>query len=123
MTLYPCPKPLPKEPEPKAWKSARPKTDPVLEAWKLHIKHLAGEVCEMAGLHHTCRGELDAHHILSRGAHPALKVEVSNGVALCRVAHDLAHRARWFKPRFHAWLDEKYPGRRARLAERARQHA
>lgn len=120
MTFYPQPKPLPKEPEPKAWKSTRPKTDPVLEAWKLHIKHLAGEVCEMAGLHHTCRGELDAHHVLGKGAYPHLIVDRDNGVALCRVAHDLVHRARWFKPYWSAWFNEKFPGRKARLEERAR---
>jgi hypothetical protein len=123
VTLYPQPKPLPAVPEKKERKSSRPKADPMLEAWKAHIKSLAGDVCEMAGLYHDCRGPLDAHHVIGRGAHPHMTLDRDNGVALCREAHDLVHRARWFKPRWWGWFNEKFPGRKALLEERARQHA
>lgn len=117
------PKPLPDVPEPKERISSRPKADPMLDAWKAHVKSLAGEVCEMAGLHHTCRGPLDAHHLVGKGAHPRMRIDPENGIALCRVAHDLVHRARWFKPRYTAWFNEKYPGRKARLEVRAMLHS
>lgn len=119
MTLFPCPKPLPQVPEPKEQKSKRPKLDPVLEAWKVHIKSKAGDACEMKGLHHKCWGDLDAHHVIGKGAHPRMVTDPENGVALCRAAHDLVHKTRWFKPHFNVWFDEKYPGRRARLDAKA----
>lgn len=118
MTMLP--KPLPSAPEPKGRKSLRPKADPVLDAWKVHIKARAAFVCEMRGLQHVCRGELDAHHVLTRGAHPRLTTDPDNGAALCRVAHDLFHRTHWFKPHFWSWFNEKYPGRKAELERRSR---
>jgi len=119
MTIYPQPKPLPKGPEPKERKTARQKADPVLDAWKVHIKSRVGHVCEMAGLQHRCWGDLDAHHVIGKGSHPRMKVDQENGVALCRGAHDLFHKTRWFKPHFWAWFSEKYPGRRERLEKKA----
>jgi hypothetical protein len=119
----PCPKPLPQVPEPKVQKTARPKVDPVLEAWKVHIKSKAGDVCEMKGLHHKCWGELDAPHVIGKGAHPRLKVDPENGVALCRTAHNGVHRSRWFKVLFGVWFNEKYPGRRERLEKKAQREA
>jgi hypothetical protein len=117
--IFPQPKPLPDVPEPKERRTARPKPDALLEAWKVRVKSWAGNVCEMAALHHKCWGELDAHHVISKGSHPRMKVDEENGVALCRGAHDLVHKARWFKPHFWAWFNEKYPGRKARLEKKA----
>jgi hypothetical protein len=119
MTLYPCPKPMPAEPEPKAQKTTRQKTDPAIEAWKADVKSRAGIVCEMAGLQHKCWGGSDVHHVIGKGAHPRLRVDPDNGCVLCRGAHDLVHRKRWFKPYFWAWFMAKYPGRRGRLEAKA----
>jgi hypothetical protein len=115
------PKPLPQEPKKKGLRPTdrAESKDRALEAWKREVKARAGNVCEMAGLHHRCASLLDAHHILSRGAHPRLALDLENGVALCRNAHDLVHRSRWFKPYFKAWVDEKFPGRRERLLAKA----
>ena len=119
MTLA-FPKPLPAAPK----KKGGPRTergqakDAAMDAWKAEIKARAGSVCEMAGIYHTCRSPLDAHHVMGKGAHPRLALDLENGVALCRCAHDLVHRSRWFKPHFWAFFDGKYPGRREQLQQK-----
>lgn len=118
--LHPCPKPLPAEPKRKGGRRTERAwvKDLALDAWKLAVKATAGG-CEMAGLHHRCAGPLHAHHVLTRGARPLLTLDLENGVALCGRAHDLVHRARWFRPHFWAWFFERYPGRREALLAKA----
>lgn len=118
MVIYPQPKPLPEPPE-EPTRPAR-KHDAELEAWAKAVKERAGWQCEMKGIIHACNGPLDAAHVLGRGAYPSLRLDPENGVALCRLAHDRYDRTRWFKPWFRRWFDTTYPGRRARLKEKAR---
>lgn len=115
--IFPCPKPLPQAPEKK--ERARPQRDRALEAWALAVKARSGHSCEMAGVQHRCSAILEAHHIFFRSTHPKLRLDPENGLALCHVAHDLVHRARWFRPHFRAWFDAHFPGRRERLQAKA----
>lgn len=52
--------------------------------------------------HYTCQncgqvgGTLNAHHIKSFARHPELRLDVNNGVTLCKSCHKLAH-VRGFK--------------------------
>lgn len=120
--IYPCPKPLPRQPEKKepAPKTAAAKAyDRAMDAWTAEVKARAGTVCEMAGVQHRCWGFLDAHHVIGKGARPRLALDLENGVSLCRGAHDGVHRTRWFKAVFWTWFNTKYPGRRERLMAKA----
>lgn len=73
-------------------------TDPDLRKWTYHIKQLFDNCCANCGLSKLqCRELLGtksftAHHIAPQVAHPELRLDLNNGVALCRVCHAKAHR-------------------------------
>jgi hypothetical protein len=115
------PKPLPREPKKKGGRRTERAQEKNVgdAAWKLTVKVRAGMLCEMAGKHHRCWGPLDAHHVIGKGAHPRLRLDLENGVALCRDVHSRVHRSRWFRPFFWAWFDSTFPGRRERLLQKA----
>jgi hypothetical protein len=117
----PQPKPLPQAPEKK--EPIRLQRDRALEAWSKAVRLLAGDECEIGdratgGI--QCRGPVDAAHVMGRGRAPHMRLVLENGVALCRAHHDALDRTRWFRPHFWAWFNNKYPGRKAQLEERAR---
>ena len=56
---------------------------------------------------------LDAHHVFSKKAHPALRYVRANGIAVCRKHHRLAHQEpNWFL----WWFEREFPERWAALA-------
>lgn len=62
----------------------------------------------------------DAHHVIGKKAHPCLRYDPDNGIALCRRHHETVHaEPKWFKERFARW----YPHSWARLQEKARREA
>ena len=63
---------------------ARRKAD---RAWSLAVRERAGHVCEWCHAKAT-----DAHHVFGKKAHPDLRHDVDNGVALCRLHHLEAHK-------------------------------
>ena len=46
----------------------------------------AGRVCALCG-----KAPVAGHHILTKGAHPELRYDVTNGIALCVECHAKAH--------------------------------
>lgn len=72
-----------------AKKRERAKLD---KAWAEAVKERDGWTCQFCGYNATARG-LHAHHIFSKGGHPAVRHDVSNGITLC-LRHHLyfAHR-------------------------------
>ncbi len=53
-----------------------------------------------------CQGELDVHHIITRG-HKSLRHEPMNAILLCRYHHQQAPQAPHFSPvQFDKWLYE-----------------
>lgn len=119
MTIYPQPKPMPEPKEQKRSSLPRPEPDRELERLSRETKLRAGGVCEIQGLHHECSPILDAAHIFSRGSCPRLRLDPDNLVAMCRNAHNLYDRTRWFKPHFKRWLNAKFPGRYEALRQKA----
>lgn len=84
---------------------------------------LAKEIAKYR-FHHVCqkckvskRGGhvIDAHHILSEGAHIKLSTEIENIVALCRNCHTTATDSWHNAPRGQKWFEEKFPGKREYL--------
>jgi hypothetical protein len=56
--------------------------DEANKLWSLEIRSVGH--CEIAGCHNT---DLNAHHILGKGAYPHLRFDLSNGVCLCSGHH------------------------------------
>lgn len=56
--------------------------------WKRAVIEAAGHACQMCG---TPEGKIIAHHIVGLSEAPELKLEPSNGMALCVVCHDIIH--------------------------------
>jgi len=71
-----------------------------------------GDRCQLCGGGPDFDHALEAAHVYSRGAHPALKYEVDNGLQLGRSCHRRAHL---HEQRFHAWFARLWPDRAARL--------
>lgn len=63
--------------------------DPLLALWGKAVRAVWGETCLKCG-RSAPQWKIDAAHILSRGAHPRLKYEPLNGIALCFTCH------RWY---------------------------
>lgn len=76
----------------------------------------AGHRCECCGTF-SDRVALDAHHVIGKKAHPRLRLDPENGIALTRCCHEAAHRKR---EAFRAWFAAKWPARWARLEAKAR---
>jgi hypothetical protein len=63
---------------------------------------------------------LHAAHILSKGAHPSLRFELENVIGLCMKDHIFwCHRD---PVGFTDWIEERFPGRLARLKEASRHY-
>lgn len=77
--------------------------------WADVVKSRAEGRCEC-----PCRqpGTLDAHHVFGKKAHPKLRHELDNGIALLRPCHRWAHRQRDL---FRQWFRERRPAAYAHL--------
>jgi len=56
--------------------------------WKTEVMRRDHCLCQMPRCHRRAH---DAHHIKTKGAHPELRYDVSNGIALCRECHTKVH--------------------------------
>lgn len=65
------------------------KRDPRLAAWSKAVRERDGNVCQWPGGCQTGDTRIDAHHIAKRSQRPDLRLNLSNGVALCRTHHEL----------------------------------
>lgn len=78
-------------------KHPRSKHAAELQAWAREVI-LRDKVCVRCGVSE----KLQAHHVKSYARHPALRLDVGNGVALCPVchhAHHPKHKLEWFLSR------------------------
>jgi hypothetical protein len=71
--------------------------------WSAKVREGVG-YCEWTG---CFREPTDAHHIFGKKAHPSLRYEMGNGIALCRPCHIRWHatpvaRRAWFAAKFPA---------------------
>lgn len=83
------------------WKGGVPKfarwKDADYRAWQRAVFDRDGWTCQHCGYHNK-RGEmLHAHHIMPYTGHPELRLEVSNGLALCVDCH-MKHHGRKLRP-------------------------
>lgn len=99
-------------------KSERLKKD---KEWQRAVKERDGYACRRCGYNATKRG-LHAHHIFSKGAHPATRHDVENGVTLC-----LRHHLYWahtdgceFREWVVSWMGEERYNRLMIKAKRAK---
>jgi hypothetical protein len=53
--------------------------------WMLSVKKRDGWKCKLADS--TCKGQLEAHHILSWIGHPDIRYKLKNGITLCHAHH------------------------------------
>lgn len=58
---------------------------PIARRWIRRVKARDQWACRMASK--TCKGPLEAHHIQRWRDHPDLRLEISNGITLCRFHH------------------------------------
>lgn len=58
------------------------------KTWARSVRESAGNRCQMCG---TDKGEMHAHHILSRAEYPDLRNDPSNGMCLCVSCHMAVH--------------------------------
>ena len=66
--------------------------------WREAVDQNTGGQCllSLTDPEHKCRGQgdrtrMEHHHVLTKGAHPAHKHNVLNGVCACPIAHDIFH--------------------------------
>lgn len=72
-------------------------------AWSREVRARAGGYCRASFCY---RRATDAHHVMGKKAHPYLRHEALNGIALCRGHHDFAHA----RPKdFRTWFAAVYP--------------
>ena len=75
------------------------------------MRPLTGRPCEKTGI------ELESnvpHHIIYRSQSKLLQLVKLNTISLSFQAHEWAHQDKF---RFFDWLEEKYPGRLAKIRE------
>ena len=97
----------------------RRRTDSRMNAWRRRVRE-RDRVCQMCGKGSGFDHDLEAAHIFSRQAHPALKYVEEGGLLLGRSCHrkfDANRRASLL------WVDERWPDRTARLLEIERDQA
>ena len=79
-----------------------------LRAWGEAVRRRAGNRCEVCGKGPGPDHDLEAAHVLSRDAHPALRDEIRNGILLGRRCHRELDGDR--KGRLWPWVESKWPG-------------
>lgn len=57
-------------------------------AWRTAVKERDNGVCQRCGV---INEQMHAHHKATRGAHPELKYDLSNGITLCNSCHTWVH--------------------------------
>lgn len=81
-------------------------------AWSAKVMRRDNRTCQLCGYPAT-----DSHHVHGKRAHPGLRHVVDNGIALCRLSHDMWHA---FPESHKAWFVSTYPARWRRLRKAAR---
>ena len=66
----------------------RAKPDKKLAEWSRQVRERDGNVCQWPGGCQTGDLRIDSHHIAKRSQRPDLRLELSNGISLCRTHHD-----------------------------------
>jgi len=61
------------------------------------VKNLADYHCIKCGIKYS-KGELHAHHLISKTTHPHLALELDNGVSICDKCHNDFHQKYGFTP-------------------------
>lgn len=79
-----------------------------MRIWGEAVRARAGNRCELCGYGPGPDHDLEAAHILSRGAHPALKYEERNGFLAGRSCHRRLDANR--KSRLWPWVESRWPG-------------
>jgi len=79
-----------------------------MSAWGETVRLRAGNRCEVCGRGPGPDHDLEAAHILSRGAHPALREDVRNAFLAGRSCHRQMDSNR--KGLLWPWVESKWPG-------------
>lgn len=66
-------------------KSEKKHLDTRYKSWMLSIKRRDNWKCHMTN--ESCKGKLEAHHILNWIDYPDLRYKITNGIALCHAHH------------------------------------
>lgn len=66
------------------------RNNPNDKQWKLSVYRRDKFKCKMSNP--DCKGQLEAHHILSWREYPELRYEINNGITLCRFHHPLKEK-------------------------------
>ena len=69
------------------WESDRNFNDPHYKEWRKSVFRRDKGCCQFPGC--KSRKRPQAHHVLTWSAYPLLRFEVSNGIILCRIHHDM----------------------------------
>ena len=67
--------------------SPRDYNDPIYKAWRVAIFKRDSFRCQFPGC--KCKTKLNAHHIIRWADAPMLRFEVTNGITLCKMHHQL----------------------------------
>jgi 5-methylcytosine-specific restriction endonuclease McrA len=62
---------------------------PEYQNWRTAVFERDGYTCQKCGKH---GGELNAHHIKRYSDHPELRLDIDNGITLCKECHEAEHR-------------------------------
>lgn len=109
-------KPIPRRSRPRPMSTRRKAVMAEDREWSYLVKNAANGYCELRRCDSRTRGPIgvatDAHHVRSKKAHPELRHEQANGVALCRRCHTWAHLN---GREFRAWFKASRPISHARI--------
>lgn len=61
-------------------------------AWRFDVMSRDNFTCQAEGCGDSRGGNLHAHHIKPFATHPELRLDVSNGLTLCKPCHKALHR-------------------------------
>lgn len=90
----------------------RPRVVTADSRWSAAVMKRDRRTCQLCG-----RLSTDAHHVYGKKAHPKLRHVLDNGIALCRLNHDMWHSL----PDSHkTWFSNTYPARWRRLGKAVR---
>lgn len=66
------------------------RTGNAYKQWKKAVLERDGYTCQFCGAKEP-ENKIIAHHIMGLGENPELKLELSNGMSLCLICHDIVH--------------------------------